>query len=196
MAPTAISIFGGSMQHKGTVTLETPRLILRRYRPDDAGDMYRNWAQSEAVTEFLTWPPYRSVTQAEDYIRSVIDSYDDPARYIWVIEDKESCQAVGSIDAVELREDIACATIGYCIGERYWGRGMMTEAFGAVIRYLFDEVGVNRIEAAHDVRNPASGRVMEKCGLRCEGTLRQAGRNNQGIHDVVMRAILRKDYRG
>ena len=70
----------------------------------------------------------------------------------------------------------------------------MPEALGRVIACLFREVGVNRIQVTHDVNNPKSGRVMEKCGLQYEGTLRQAGKNNQGIGDKVVRAILRKDY--
>jgi ribosomal-protein-alanine N-acetyltransferase len=70
----------------------------------------------------------------------------------------------------------------------------MTEAFKRVIRFLFDEVGVNRITATHDPRNPHSGDVMRKCGLRYEGTSRQAGRNMQGICDVSRYAILKEDY--
>ena len=80
------------------------------------------------------------------------------------------------------------------MSDDYWGRGLMAEAFREVIRFLFTEVGLNRIESNHDVNNPASGRVMEKCGLRYEGTHLQDSRNNQGICDSVHRAILREDY--
>ncbi len=70
----------------------------------------------------------------------------------------------------------------------------MPEALAEVIRFLFEEVGMNRIQATHDARNPNSGRVMEKCGMLYEGTMRQASRNNQGIDDSVVRAVLREDY--
>ena len=80
------------------------------------------------------------------------------------------------------------------MSDRFWGRGIMPEAFREVIRFLFEEVGMNRIESTHDVNNPKSGRVMEKCGLRCEGIHRQADRNNQGVCDSVCRAILKEDY--
>ncbi|MBQ8135717.1 MAG: GNAT family N-acetyltransferase, partial [Clostridia bacterium] len=63
-----------------------------------------------------------------------------------------------------------------------------------VIEYLFHEAGFNRIESTHDVNNPNSGKVMAKCGLQYEGTLRQAGVSNQGIIDHVVRAILKEDY--
>lgn len=181
------------MNHKGTDTLETERLILRKHRIEDAEDMFRNWAASESVTRYLTWQPYTSVDQVRGYIQSIIDSYADD-RYHWLIEYKESHEVIGAIDVIAANEDIGCAEIGYCLGDRFWGKGVMPEAFRAVIRYLFEEVGFNRIEAYHDANNPKSGRVMEKCGLLYEGTLRQADRNNQGICDKVVRAILREDY--
>ena len=84
--------------------------------------------------------------------------------------------------------------MGYCMSRAHWRKGVMPEALKAVVDFLFDEVGFNRIEAEHDVNNPASGRVMEKAALRYEGTLRQSGRNNQGIVDLVWRAILRSDW--
>ena len=181
------------MIHKGTQTLETDRLILRRYRVEDADDMFRNWAQSEAVTRYLTWQPYKSVDEARCYLQWIIDGYADN-KYNWMIELKESLEAIGAIDVISIREDIACCEIGYCLGERFWGSGYMPEAFKAVIRFLFEEVGMNRIQATHDLNNPKSGRVMEKCGLRYEGTMRQGSRNNQGLCDSVMRAILKEDY--
>ena len=182
------------MNHKGTVTLETERLILRRFTLGDAEDMFRNWASSEKVTHFLTWEPYKSIDDVKSYIQFCIDGYEKPDHYNWTIEFKELGQVIGVIDVVQQREDIACGEIGYCLGDAFWGRGIMPEALNEVIRFLFLEVGMNRIQSTHDVNNPNSGRVMEKCGLRYEGTLRQAGKNNQGICDSVMRAILREDY--
>lgn len=85
------------------------------------------------------------------------------------------------------------AEIGYCLGRAYWGRGIMPEALCAVLDFMFDEAGFNRIAACHDVGNPKSGRVMEKSGMKYEGTLRQAGKNNQGICDIACYAVLRSD---
>lgn len=70
----------------------------------------------------------------------------------------------------------------------------MSETFKEIIRFLFEDVGLNRIEAYHDPRNPHSGDVMKKCGLLYEGTARQAGKNMQGICDYVHFAILKEDY--
>lgn len=182
------------MNHKGTVTLETERLILRRFTLDDAEDAFRNWESSEKVTRYLTWEPYKNIDDLKDYIRYVIDCCEKPDHYDWVIELKGLGQVIGSIGVIWEREDIAACEIGYCLGDAFWGKGIMPEALKEVIRFLFNEVGMNRIQATHDANNPKSGRVMEKCGLKYEGTMRQASRNNQGICDSVMRAILREDY--
>jgi ribosomal-protein-alanine N-acetyltransferase len=86
------------------------------------------------------------------------------------------------------------AHLGYCIGKEWWHLGIMTEALGSVIKYLFEEVGMNRIEARHDTNNPNSGKVMLKCGMKYEGTMRQADMNNQGLSDCSLYAILAEDY--
>ena len=76
--------------------------------------------------------------------------------------------------------------------QRY--RLSINEAFEAVIRFMFDEVGVNRLEARHNVDNPNSGGVMKKCGLTYEGTLRQAATDNTGLMDLSVYSILRSEY--
>lgn len=70
----------------------------------------------------------------------------------------------------------------------------MSEAFSRIIPFLFEEVKVQRIEAQHDPNNPGSGKVMEKCGLKYEGTLRKADWSNKGIVDAAMYALLAEEY--
>ena len=101
---------------------------------------------------------------------------------------------MGNISAVRHDEHIEMVHIGYCLGQRWWHTGIMSEAFAEVIRFFFEEVGINRIESLHDPRNPNSGKVMGKCGLTYEGTLRQSDRSNQGLCDAKWYAILREDY--
>ena len=96
---------------------------------------------------------------------------------------------------VHLYPEAACAVLGYCIGERWWGSGYMPEAGGAVLQYLFDTVGVNRIAANHDIANPKSGRVMQKLGMRYEGTLRQQGYARGRVFDDVWYGMLAEEYR-
>lgn len=182
------------MKHKGTQTLETERLILRKFKITDAQNMFDNWAANPNVTKYLIWQPYTNVDDVRAYIQMCIDGYDNQNMYYWVIEYKENSQAVGSISVVEVKENINAVTVGYCLSEEYWHKGIMTEAFKRVIDFLFKEVEVDRIESTHDINNPNSGKVMEKCGLKYEGTLRKAAVNNQGIVDSVVRSILREEY--
>lgn len=182
------------MEHKGTKTLETDRLILRRFVISDAESMYQNWASDEEVTRFLTWPPHASIEVTKSLLTDWINRYEDDNYYNWVIELKETGDVIGNISVVQLNEKIDGAIIGYCMSRAYWGKGIMPEALKAVIKYLFCEVGLNRIAACHDVNNPKSGRVMDKAGMKLEGIMRQAGRNNLGIIDEVWHSIIREEF--
>ncbi len=104
-------------------------------------------------------------------------------------------EPIGTISVVDMNEKLDIVHIGYCIGSRWWGQGIATEALSAIIPFLFDEVGVNRIESQHDPENPGSGKVMAKCGLKYEGTLRQADFSNRGIVDAAMYSLLISEYR-
>ena len=181
------------LTHKGTQTIETSRLILRRAVLEDAEPMFRNWASDPDVTKYLTWPAHSNITVSETVLKSWLQEYEKESYNQWMIVLKERGEPIGSISVVNQRDDIAEAEIGYCIGKRWWHQGIMTEALGAVMDYLFDEVGMNRIEAKHDINNPNSGAVMKKCGMFYEGTARQSDRNNQGICDIATYGILRSD---
>ena len=181
------------MNKTGTKRLETERLILRRFTAEDAEAMYRNWASDPEVTEFLTWPPHRSPEITRMLLEDWVSRYEEGGYFQWAIELKELGEVIGSIAAVKLNEATEAADIGYCMGRAWWGRGIMPEALGAVMDYLFDEVGLNRIAACHDALNPKSGRVMDKAGMKLEGVWRQAGKNNRGICDEVWHAMLRSD---
>ena len=178
------------MQHKGTKTLETARLILRRAQLSDAQAMFDNWASDPEVTKYLTWPTHENVAATRWVLENWNGQYDNDECYLWLITLKGEDLPIGSISVVSLDNRIRNAEIGYCIGGAWWHRGFTSEAMRAVIDYLFDEVGMNRIEARHDPRNPHSGEVMRKCGMQYEGTARAADRNNQGICDACHYAIL------
>lgn len=84
--------------------------------------------------------------------------------------------------------------IGYCISKKYWNKGITSEAFERIIKFFFEEVKVNRIEAAHNEKNIYSGKVMLKCKLKKEGILRDALKDNSGITDSLIYSILRREY--
>lgn len=183
------------MNRIGTQPLETRHLILRRFTVADAEAMYRNWASDPEVTRYLTWPCHPSPEATASLLADWARQYADGGVFSWAIQSKETGEPIGSIAVVKLDESVDAAEIGYCLGRAFWGRGLMTEALRAVMDYLFDKAELRRITARHDVRNPASGRVMQKAGMEYEGTLRQAGRNNRGICDLVCYAALREDLR-
>lgn len=174
------------MKHLGTREIETQRLNLRRFTLEDADAMYRNWANDPEVTKYLTWPVHDSVEVTKQILTDWIASYDKEDTYQWCIAVKESDEPIGSIGVVGGRENVGAYEIGYCISRAYWHQGITSEALAAVMRYLLDEVGVNRIQSRHDPKNPYSGAVMRKCGLMYEGTRIQADWNNTGICDCAL----------
>lgn len=182
------------MKNCGTQRIETDRLILRRYKIEDADAMYKNWASDSEVTKFLTWQPHSSVDVSRSIIEDWLKKYSDEKYYQWAIVLKDNGnEPIGDISVVHMNEDISMVHIGYCLGRAWWRRGIMSEALKAVTNFMFDTVEVNRVESRHDPRNPNSGKVMQKCGMKYEGTLRSADRNNQGICDACYYALLRSE---
>ena len=181
------------MNHCGTVTLETERLILRRFQLSDAPDFYKNVTSDPEVNRFLTWENDKSVADTEELMKEFIRRYEDPERYCWAIVIKETSEVIGTLAATNVRKNTRAVEVSYSIGRNWWGQGITAEALQKVMDFLFEQVGFNRIEAGYDVSNPNSGKVLEKVGMRREGLLRQAGRNNQGIYDRVICAKLKSD---
>ena len=182
------------MKHCGTQTLETKRLILRRFTVRDEDAMYTNWASDPEVTRYLTWPAHAGVETSRAVLADWTAAYAQKSFYQWAIVLKDRAdEPVGSIGAVDVSDDIAAVQIGYCLGRRWWHQGIMSEALGAVMDFFFDAVGCNRVAGRHDPRNPHSGMVMQKCGMKYEGTQRSADRNNQGICDTSWYALLKDE---
>ncbi|MGL4624418.1 MAG: GNAT family N-acetyltransferase [Culicoidibacterales bacterium] len=183
------------MKHQGTQLLQTPRLILRPLQLSDAPAMYENWASNEKVTKFLTWPPHEDISVTQALLTSWVRDYQNPAFYQWgIILTEQSDQPIGTISVVSSDDRMSKMEIGYCLGEPWWGEGIMSEALQAVMDFLFHVVQVNRLESRHDLHNPGSGAVLKKSGFLYEGTRRQADWNNQGVCDVALYGILQADY--
>jgi ribosomal-protein-alanine N-acetyltransferase len=183
------------MTHKGTVTIETERLILRRFTLQDAGPMFRGLYGDGDAMRFLPWEPHKSVSETESHLAGYTAHYADAGFYAWAIVPKESGEPVGFIDA-STDEAINAVKIDYGIGKPWWRRGYTSEALSALIRFFFGETGANRICATHHPGNPNSGGVMRKCGMKYEGTLRQTRLRKGGYSDRVYYAILAEDYFG
>jgi len=151
--------------HKGTQTLETNRLILRQYKTFDAEDMYSNWVTDREAIRFWGWDPHKNIEETRTMLQGWINDYSKTDYYHWVIESKETSEAIGYIYLSEFYETEACAAIHYLLSRKYWNRGIMTEACARVLTFAFDELNLKRIRTRHHEENPASGRVLEKCGF-------------------------------
>ena len=146
------------------VTLETERLILRPFELSDAPAMFENWASDEAVTEFLTWNPHKTVAQTERIISMWVEEYEKPERLNFAIVKKDGGELIGGIDVVGYLGGVSGEpVIGYCSSRKFWGNGYMTEACKKVLEYLFSKgYKTVHIDAAKD--NIRSNRVIQKCG--------------------------------
>ena len=121
-----------------------------------------------------------------------VNQYSNQSYYHWAIVLKDNGdEPIGDIAVVNMKENISMAHIGYCIGRTWWHKGITSEALKAVMDFLFDVVDVKRIESRHDPRNSNSGKVMKKCGMKYEGTLRSSDWNNQGIWEARDYALLK-----
>ena len=183
------------MNHLGTVTMETERLLLRPFVWEDREAMFRNWESDREVTRYLRWQHYESLEDVGTVLREWIDSYQQPDFYQWAIVPRDLGDPIGTISVVEQDDRVGKAAIGYCIGRPWWRQGYTSEALSRIIDFLIAGVGVNRVESWHDPNNPNSGAVMRKCGMTYEATLRQADWNNQGVCDICMYAILAQEWR-
>jgi ribosomal-protein-alanine N-acetyltransferase len=174
-------------------TLETPRLVLRKARVSDAGDVF-SWSSDPEVARYVLWSPHQSLSETRGQLRALRSLYRRGLPSSLIIQARSSGRAVGTIGIMAYSPENRSAEVGYSLSRDCWNQGIMTEALARVIRWMFEELYVNRIEGQFDLRNPASGRVMEKCGMRREGILRQRLFNKGEAVDVGLCAILRQDY--
>ncbi len=174
-------------------TLETERLVLRKVQPGDARDLFEYGRDAE-VARHVLWDAYRTENDARMYVRYLQRQYRGDQPSSWGIVHKADRKMIGTIGFMWWNHDHNSAEVGYSLSRAYWNHGYMSEALTPVLRFGFEEMGLHRIEAQHEVDNPASGRVMEKVGMRREGTARGRLYNKGRYVDVDVYAILREDW--
>ena len=173
--------------------LETPRLTLRPLRMSDAQDIFA-YSRDPEVARHVLWEAYRSLSDARVYLRFMLRQYRNGAPSSYGIVLKATGRVVGTIGFMWYSEENRSAEVGYSLARWLWNQGLMTEALRAVLDMGFRTLRLHRIEAQHETSNPASGRVMLKCGMRREGTLRERVLNKGRFVDVELCAILQKEW--
>jgi ribosomal-protein-alanine N-acetyltransferase len=172
--------------------IETERLLLREWVLDDVDDLY-DYAKNPNVGPHGGWKPHESKDESLDIIQNLfLDKY-----HCWAMVLKETGKVIGSIgyEVDKKRPDVNCRELGYAMGEDYWGRGLMTEAAKAVIRYAFDEMSLDLVSVYRSPTNHRSGRVIEKCGFVYEGILRKAYKIYDGsIRDVACYSMTKEEF--
>ena len=153
------------------MTLTTERLTLRPFREDDVEALYA-YSKDEAVGLRAGWKPHESLLESSDILHLVF--LDQPT--VWAIERRSDHRLMGSVGLItdSARQYGSARSLGYALGVAYWGQGYMTEAVRAVVRFGFGYMGLDLISATCYPDNPASRRVLEKCGFEYEGTLHRA----------------------
>lgn len=182
------------LTHKGTVELNTRRLHLRRFRHEDAQEMFDAWANDERVTVYLSWTPHGRMENTQILLDTWCEAYEKEDTYHWAIV--YDGRLIGSIGVVDLHENNENCEVGYCIAHDCWGRGITAEALEEILRFLFEEVGFHRVMAKHDIGNPKSGRVMQKGGMKPEGILKGFYKRHDGTFgDAQVYGLTAEDWR-
>lgn len=174
-----------------TPDLQTERLLLRRLTREDAADIFA-YASDPEVARLTTWEAHRTLDDSLQYLERVRTWYDEGFGGPWGLVLKGTGTLVGTCGLAVVPEHYR-AELGYAIARSCWGQGLMTEAARAAIHFGFVSLGLNRIEARCWLDNIASARVMEKCGMKYEGTLREQIFIKGRFDTLLIYSILRGD---
>jgi RimJ/RimL family protein N-acetyltransferase len=173
--------------------IKTERLIMRPFELADAPVVRKLAGVKRVASTTLRVPHPYEKGMAEDWIRTHKRLFGQGKAVVCAIVRRKTGKIIGAI-SLQLSKLNESAELGYWIGSRHWNRGYATEAAEVMLMYGFTELGLNRIHAHHMTRNPASGRVLEKIGMKREGVMRQHIKKWGRFEDIVAYAILREDY--
>lgn len=169
-----------------TLPLNTENLYLRKFEEGDIQAAFDNWMSDKNVSEFLTWNTHKNVNETRRIINSWILYYKN-GTMDWCITLRPDLVPVGSITAVQDFPEKQYCEIGYCIAERCWNKGYMSEAIKAVVCYIFSSTDYMWIQARYDSENEASGKCLRKCKFRKVGEVTGKNKNGKERQYVIMR---------
>jgi len=160
------------LTHIGTLQIETERLILRKFKYSDDESMLKYWVSDPAIQSMYSESVYTTKQEVKELLNKYISAYEKDDYYRWAIILKETNECIGQIAYFSVNNNYNFAEIEYCIGVYFQRKGLATEATKAIIQFGFDKMNLHKVQICHKAINIASRKVIEKCGLVYEGTLR------------------------
>ncbi|MCX6174866.1 MAG: GNAT family protein [Ignavibacteriales bacterium] len=174
--------------------IETERLILRKITVDDVNDIFE-YASIPDVTTFVLWDTHKTKQDSIDFVKIADEQFNNNISLIWGIVIKSENKLIGTIDLRNWNTIHNCGEIGYVISKKYWNKGYVSEAIKVVIKFGFEVLHLNRIEAHCEEENIGSWKVMEKCGMKYEGTLREKVFIKERFRSMKMYSILKREWK-
>ncbi|MBA4683048.1 GNAT family protein [Pseudomonas sp. MDMC216] len=177
-----------------SVTLTTPRLVLRPLQAADAAALFAIFSDPQ-VMQYWNTPPWDTEAVAQDFIRAEQQAMHDGQRLTLAIVDRESAELIGKCLLFNYEPESRRAEIGFGITSCAWGKGYVQEAASELLRHGFEALELNRVEAEIDPTNTASGRALERLGFSQEGLLRQRWIIDGQVSDSALYGLLSEDWR-
>ncbi|MGG0188394.1 GNAT family N-acetyltransferase [Bacillus rhizoplanae] len=176
--------------------LESQNLVLKKIEDVHLQNVYAIY-NNDKVFEYCGIIPKHNMKTVSKMIQHFERDYIKQSRIKWgIFRKNESDTLVGIIEAMDFNRKVNMVTIGYFLAEKYWGKGIAPEAVHAIVKFLFEEVHINRIQAEVKPANEISKKVLLKNGFIKEGLLRQATLwSGKGVVDLEIYSILQEDYK-
>ena len=158
------------MKLLGTKTLETERLLLRKFNMNDAEAVFNNYGSDSNVTKYLGWKTHETLEDAKESVRYFMSVYNDNG-FHWAVLIKDTNELIGDIAVNHIDKKNNNCDVGYQYGSKFWGNGYAVEALNVVLDYLLNDCEFHLVECKYTTSNVASGRVMEKAGMTKDAVL-------------------------
>lgn len=184
------------LTHIGTTTIETERLLLRRFEYTDDDAMLKYWIADEKIQSMYSEPVYTTKEAVKELLDKYIGSYEKEDYYRWAIILKETGECIGQIAYFLVDSKNHFAEIEYCIGSTFQCRGYATEATKTVISFGFRQMNLHKVQICTKTINIPSKRVIEKCGFTYEGTLRDYFYMDGAYEGRLYFSMLRSEFEG
>lgn len=178
------------LNHCGTLTIKTDRLLLKKFSRDYAEDMFYGWMNDERVAKYTSWCAHESMKDTFAYVDYIM-KIEEKRSYNWVIQ--FDGRIVGTINVCYLDEETEICGIAYALAYDFWGKGIISEALRGVVDFLLEKVNCRKIIAGCDSENIGSRKVLEKIGMKLEACLRSQIKRKDGTYGDDLQFGLFKD---